>query len=73
MKSNCAALERVNEILQDEVTSLAGPRYARNRTNRAVKRWGKQAGSVYLADQKVPLRVPRVRDVARHGEMLLAS
>lgn len=67
------ALERVNEILQDEVTSLAGPRYARDTTNRSVKRWGKQAGSVYLADQKVPLRVPRVRDVERHCEMPLAS
>ncbi|MDZ7301152.1 MAG: transposase [candidate division KSB1 bacterium] len=67
------ALERVNEILQDEVTSLAGPRYARDTTNRAVKRWGKQAGSVYLADQKVPLRVPRVRDVERNCEIPLAS
>jgi hypothetical protein len=45
------ALERVNEILQEEVTQLAGPRYARETTNRSVKRWGRQNGSVYLPDQ----------------------
>ncbi|MDZ7359448.1 MAG: hypothetical protein ONB46_01800 [candidate division KSB1 bacterium] len=67
------ALERVNEILQDEVTSLAGPRYARDTTNRSMKRWGKQRSSVHLADQKVPLRVPRVRDVQRNGEIPLTS
>jgi transposase-like protein len=32
-------------------------------------RWGKQRGSVYLADQKLPIRVPRVRDLSRGEEV----
>jgi transposase-like protein len=77
------ALERVKEILQEEVTQLAGPlgsktngagpRYARETTNRSVKRWGRQSGSVYLADQKVSLMVPRVRDVERNYEIPLSN
>ena len=46
------ALERVNELLQEEVTALAGRRYGRDAT---PYRWGKQRGSVYLGEQKVPI------------------
>jgi len=49
------ALERVNELLQEEVTELAGRRYNREA---AAYRWGKQRGSVYLGEQKVPIEVP---------------
>ncbi len=31
-------------------------------------RWGKQQGSIYLADQKLPITVPRVRDMAVHHQ-----
>jgi len=31
--------------------------------------WTRQRGSVYLADQKVPIEVPRVRDQHRHVEV----
>lgn len=34
---------------------------------------GPQRGSVYLADQKLPITVPRVRDRARGVEVPLAS
>ena len=27
-----------------------------------VVRWGRRAGSIYLADQKLPFTVPRVRN-----------
>jgi len=38
-----------------------------------VVRWGAQAGSVYLADQKLPIRVSRVRDQQRQQERPLAT
>ena len=36
-------------------------------------RWGAQAGSIYLADQKLPIQVPRVRDRAAGQDMPLAT
>ncbi len=36
-------------------------------------RWGRQNGSVYLRDQKFPIRVPRVRDVAADQEVSLQA
>ena len=55
-------LRAVEEALEQEVQALAGPRYARGDATPAVVRWGRQPGSIYLADQKLPIRVPRVRD-----------
>ena len=36
-------------------------------------RWGGQRGSVYLADQKVAIAVPRVRDTRRGQEIPLSA
>jgi hypothetical protein len=36
-------------------------------------RWTRQRGSVYLADQKLPIEVPRVRDRHRHVEVPLPT
>ncbi len=66
-------LEAVNELLQQEVTALAGPRYQRHGGVPGHDRWGSQLGSVYLADQKVALTVPRVRDVRRGQEVPLST
>ncbi|KAA0224277.1 IS256 family transposase, partial [candidate division KSB1 bacterium] len=38
-----------------------------------MKRWGRQRGSVYLGDQKVPLQVPRVRNLEAQQEIPLAN
>ena len=54
-------LWHVKEVLEQEVGSLAGERYKRQGV-KGCDRWGKQWGSVYLRDQKVPIPVPRVRD-----------
>jgi len=64
-------LEAVNELLQQEVTALAGVRYQRGGGVPGRARWGRQAGSVYLADQKVGVTVPRVRDLRRGQEVPL--
>ena len=52
-------LQSVERELQAEVLGLAGERHARGGK---LDRWGSNPGSVYLGDQKVAIRVPRVRD-----------
>ncbi|MBU0618426.1 MAG: transposase [Planctomycetes bacterium] len=66
-------LEAVNGLLQQEVTALAGVRYQRGGGVPGYARWGAQPGSVYLADQKVAVTVPRVRDVRREQEVPLTT
>ena len=67
------ALERVHQELRDEVTWLAGERYAREGRQRGHVRWTSQRGSIYLADQKIPIEVPRVRDRLRNQEVPLQT
>ncbi len=50
-------LSAVAEELQREVALLAGERYSREGD---MVRWGSNAGSVFLGDQKVSIKVPRV-------------
>ena len=66
-------LKAVEEALLGEVEELAGPRYGRGDAHPAVVRWGAQRGSVYLADQKLAIAVPRVRDRAAAREVPLAT
>jgi putative transposase len=66
-------LDAVQELLQQEVTALAGVRYQRTGGVPGYGRWGRQPGSVYLADQKVAMSVPRVRDVRRDQEVPLTT
>ena len=64
-------LQAVAEVLAEEVVALAGTRYSRVGGQPGVVRWGRQQGSVYLADQKHPITYPRVRDLAQHTEVPL--
>lgn len=66
-------LRAVEEALLAEVAALAGPRYARGDDRPEVVRWGAQPGSIFLADQKLPITVPRVRDRAVAREVPLAT
>jgi putative transposase len=66
-------LQAVEEALLAEVRALAGPRYARDDARPDVVRWGAQPGSIYLADQKLPITVPRVRDQRERREIPLAT
>jgi transposase-like protein len=56
--------------MQEEAEELAGPRYGRGKVN---GRWGWNDGSIYLADQKVSVVVPRVRDRQTNKEVPLSS
>ena len=66
-------LAAVEEALQHEVATLAGARYARDDGAAGIARWGAQRGSVYLANQKLPITVPRVRDLRTKTERPLAT
>ncbi len=66
-------LEAVRSELVRELEELTGPRYARQGGREGLVRWGGQRGSVYLLDQKVPVRVPRVRDLRRQREVPLET
>jgi transposase-like protein len=66
-------LKAVEETLQAEVKALAGERYSRQGGHAHYNRWGSQPGSVYLADQKIPVEVPRVRDKHHGCEVRLKS
>ena len=65
-------LMHVQELLDDEVTELAGARHARKESAMRGRRHGSNPGTVRLAGQRVPIRVPRVRSVAG-GEIPLRS
>jgi len=66
-------MQAVEDALQQEVLALAGARYAHDDGHPGMTRWGRQRGSVYLADQKLPITVPRVRDVHAQTEVPLAT
>lgn len=66
-------LHAVEEALQQEVLALTGPRYAHADGRPAIARWGSQVGSGFLADQEVPVRVPRVHNRATNTEVSLAT
>lgn len=61
----------VAEELQRDVEELAGVRYARKSESGVARRHGTNPGTVKLLGQKVPIRVPRVRDET--GEIPLES
>lgn len=67
------ALQAVGNALEAEVTALAGARYARAGRQAGHVRWTSQAGSVYLGDQKLPIRYPRVRNQQTNTEVPLAT
>jgi putative transposase len=66
-------LEAVGEVLAQEVEALAGLRYSRVGGEQGYHRWGCQSGSVYLEEQKLPIRRPRVRNQKTRQEVSLKT
>jgi putative transposase len=64
-------LRAVGEVLEAEVTRLAGPRYRRTGGEPGHVRWSREQGSVYLLDQKLPITYQRVRDRHANAEVPL--
>lgn len=65
-------LMHILEVIEEEVVSLAGDRYRRNGRS-SYDRWGKQQGSVYINDQRIPIMYQRVRDTRNNTEAPLKS
>ena len=66
-------LNAVAEALEEEVTALAGAWYSRTGGLPGAVRWCQQRGSVYLADQRLPMTYRRVRDRVRNTEIPLTT
>jgi transposase-like protein len=66
-------LMHVRELLQDEVTRLAGERYSRSGRQANLVRHGSNPGSVKLAGQRHAIYVPRVRDREANVEIPLET
>lgn len=64
----------INELLEDEVSSLAGERYSRDKPLEGrYSRWGSNPGSVRIGEEKVPVIVPRVYDQQDKQNISLSS
>ena len=62
------------EIMEEEVQTLAGPRYQRDKPHEGrYSRWGVNPGSIQIGDERVPVGVPRVRDTEAQKEQPLES
>jgi hypothetical protein len=62
------------EIMEEEVQTLAGPRYQRDKPHEGrYSCWGVNPGSIQIGDERVPVAVPRVRDTEAKKEQPLAS
>jgi len=66
-------LQAVADELEAEVLRLAGPKHQRTGGLPGAVRWGHQRGSIYLADQKLPITYQRVRDLPRNRELPLPT
>jgi putative transposase len=61
------------EVLAEEVESLAGERCSRKEDGNPFRRWGSNSGSIRIDGEKVPIDVPRVRDTDTEEERSLES
>ena len=64
-------LKAVMEMLDEEVTALAGRRYSRGEGRPGLARYGSNPGSVRLAGQRVRMPIPRVRNLRSNVEVPL--
>jgi transposase-like protein len=65
--STAVGMEVMAELMDAEVTELAGPK-GKHDPDRTATRHGTEPGSVTLGGRRVPVRRPRVRTVARDGQ-----
>ena len=63
-------LEALHQMLTRELDDLTG---AKNKHDQDLNRWGWQAGSVYMGEEKFRIEVPRVRDTVKNTEVRLKA
>ena len=62
----------IKSVFEDEIRSKAGERYDRKNDKR-INRWGSNPGSVRIGQERVKIRVPRIRDEETEKEVPLES
>ena len=67
------AARAARELIEGEVTALAGRKYCRQGRQPGHVRWTQQRGSISLLDQQVPLTYTRVRNRLRNAEVPLTT
>ena len=63
----------INSVFEDEIMQKAGERYKHNKQGHGKYRWGNNPGSVRVGEEKIKIKVPRVRDEESKREIKLAS
>jgi putative transposase len=73
--NHCHEIMRLlgDEAIEEEVTEVAGERYAREPEKDRYHRWGYNPGSIRIGQERVPIKVPRVRDLEQDVEHPLES
>jgi len=66
------ALQSINETLTAELDSLTGKRYQHSDAT-SCTRWGSNPGYAFIGNQKLDIKVPRVRDTSTGKEVSLKS
>lgn len=66
------ALQSINETLTAELDGLTGKRYQHSDTT-SCTRWGSNPGYAFIGNQKLDIKVPRVRDTSTGKEVSLKS
>lgn len=66
-------LMHISELLQEEVNLMAGERYKRSSEPYKCVRYGSNPGSVKLASQRIPITVPRLRNIKNNCEIPLET
>ena len=61
------------EIMDEEVKALTGACHSRKEPGQRHRRWGTNPGSIRIGGERVPVDVPRVRDVEAGKERPLES
>ena len=64
-----AVLRTAEQLVEDAVCDLVGPRYARKDPDNPRRRYGKAKSSIYLDGQPVEFDRPRVRDTQANEEV----
>jgi transposase-like protein len=63
----------IHSVFEDEINEKIGARYKHNKQGRGVYRWGTNPGSIRIDEEKVKLRIPRLRDEQSKREISLES
>lgn len=63
----------IKSVFDDEIETKSGKRYEHHKQSGSLYRWGSNPGSVRIGEEKVSIKIPRLRDEASKREVQLES